>query len=287
MSGEHTGGQPKKINSLDQFQLCLFASKDTRLTACDLAVLAEITDRFIKDDGVTRATGVTHLVRETGRNSKAIKASRKRLLQHHYLQVGANFQGATGTAYIPNFAWSIAAADAVRNEVASRKKIRRSRKRSGGLPTPTKKENLVGASTPPQSALVGASAPPLRELVGVPGTPQTYVSPTGELRGGVHTPVNGLLPVPGVPPVEWKIVDSSVDGEAGEKWLNLKLKNNAGDLDEAGICLESNDPSRQADGQKALARLTSLMDEGIEGSEDLHGLWVVFDAQCEIQLAPA
>lgn len=277
----------KKIGSLDQFQFVLYASKDKRLNACDLAVLFEITDRFLKKDGITYPTGSTHLARETGRNVKTVKASRAKLLKFHYLQVGEPFQGSTGTAYLPNFKWSSKVADAIKTEVAARAAKRKSRKSSGGLPTPTKAPNLVGGISPPLDGLVGGISPPLRDLVGVPRPPETYVGPTSPYVGGVHTPVHGLSPVPGAPPRLWKIIDSSVEHDAGEMWMHLRLEDDSGASDEASICLESSDASRQAAGQKTLARLTNDLDGGIDGSEDLHGMWVFFDAQFEVQPAPA
>ncbi|MBL6431892.1 MAG: hypothetical protein HPM95_15185 [Alphaproteobacteria bacterium] len=85
----------------------------------------------------------------------------------------------------------------------------------------------------------------------------------------------------------WKIVETSIDTEAGDTWLNLKLQDESGETDEAAICLEACDESRQAAGQKTLARLTSALGRDINNSEDLHGMWVFFDSQCEVQPAPA
>jgi len=280
----------KKIGSVDQLKFMLYASKDKRLNACDLAVLLEITDRFKKVDDVTYRTGTAHLARETGRGIDAVKASRKKLMRHHYIRVAETHQGNLGASYYPNFEWSQRAAERVSAEIALRAVKRNSRKSGklcGGLPTPTNTPTPAGVISPPQNETVGVTSPPLRELVGVPQPPHTYGEPTGSYVGGTNPPALGLEPTREESPVEWKIIDSSVDSEAGHTWLNLKLENSSGDSDEAAICLESNDPTRQADGQKALARLSSSLDQGIQGSEDLHGLWVVFDAQCEIQLAPA
>lgn len=276
-----------KINSLDQFQFMLFASKDPRLNACDIAVLFEIVDRYIKSDGITYPTGVTHLVRETGRGGKTVKASRAKLLTYHYMQVGEAFKGTTGTCYLPNFAWSAQAAEAVRGELASRRQKKKSGKASGGLPTPTKADNLVGVESTPLGEIEGANVPPLRHLVGVPRPPETYVVPTCTYVGGSIPPALGLAPTQGVAPRLWEIADSRVDVEAGDTWLNLALRNDAGENEEASVCLESNNLARQEAGQRTLERLSIALDRSIEDAKELLGLRVLFDDQGELRPAPA
>lgn len=89
---------PDAIGPLDQFKLGLYASQDTNLTACDMACLMEILERFIKKDfdphkaGVTFPVGHTHLVRETGRAVAAVKASLARLRGYGYIKVAPKAQ---------------------------------------------------------------------------------------------------------------------------------------------------------------------------------------------------
>src|SRR5262245_8778496 len=103
---------PDAIGPVDQFNLCLYASKDARLSACDLAVLFELVDRFTKKDygpykaGTTRPTGKAHLERETGRTDGAVKASLARLQEYGYIRVAVEKQGTRGREYSINFDWS-------------------------------------------------------------------------------------------------------------------------------------------------------------------------------------
>lgn len=275
-----TDRSESRIGSLDQFQLVLFASKDTRLTAADMAVLIEVTDRYLKNDGHTLATGNKHLERETGRSGSTVKASRLRLVKLGYLAIEHDGVGTRGTVYVPNFDWCRAVAKIYGDEIATRKAAKRKRKSkpSGGVDHPTSAPKLVGARTTPLRDLVGLAGTPLSYLVGAHTHPQTYVGTTDSLRRGANTPAFSLEDTQGVAPQEKKkartvTIDSAstrIDGTS--TWLDLELMTQSGEEETYYIELESSDSAAQDEGQKKLARLLYVAGLGaIDEPDELTG----------------
>lgn len=226
------------IGPLEQFQFILYASKDTGLSAGDLAVLSEITDRYIKRDigkkhkaGVTFPTGHTHLVRETGLAIATVKASLARLRGAGYISVAVEGIGTRGSEYVPNFNWSRTVAAAIKKEVDARGTAKGKRRRASGvLHHTTNTTSLVVCSTTPLRDIVGCYTNLLSNVVGCSTTPQTYVYPKGTYIGGATTAVDGVMPPrDGAPLKERKIVTAVVESEDGEKWLSLEFEDGGGD----------------------------------------------------------
>lgn len=271
------------IGPLDQFKFAFYASKDTRLSACDLACLMEIADRYIKSDfgrhkaGVTFPTGHTHLVRETGYAITAVKASLSRLISFGYISVAVEGKGTRGSEYVPNFNWSRAVFVAVDLETKARAaaKKKRHRSASGSVERPTSVSVLVGRSTDPLRDIVGRHADLLTCVVGQSTGPQTYVGPKGTYIGGDATPPDCLGQPVGGAPEERKIKAAFLESEDGEKWLSLTFEEGGGD----SITLESADFDTQDDGQRELQQLQlSAGLSEIDDAEQLIGRTVYLQA---------
>ena len=255
------------IGPLDQFKFIHYASKDTRLSACDLACLTEIVDRFIKSDfgrhkaGVTFPTGHTHLVRETGYAISAVKASLSRLISFGYISVAVEGKGTRGSEYVPNFNWSRTVFAAVDQETKARAAAKRKRPKSasGSVEQPTNTNILACRSTDPQRDKVGRYADLLTIVVGQSTAPQTYVGPECPYVGGDTAPPDCSGQPAGGAPTKRKIKAAFVEQEDGERWLSLSFAGGGSDT----IPVESSDQSIQEDGQRELNQL--LLSAGITG----------------------
>ncbi|WP_431014495.1 hypothetical protein [Bradyrhizobium pachyrhizi] len=260
--------KPGVIGSLQQFQLLLYATKDTELTACDLAVLAEITDRYLKDGprgGTTRATSAAHLAKETGRELRSVERSLVRLQERCYIMVAETGKGRAGNTYLLPFEWvrKVAAdiyvyikqfADAKKQ----RRKARRSARADAGAiahtaPVVPARESVlrVFRSTDRDDGttwLVPTRLSGLDTVVPTETPDQSYGLPTARPVGADMSAVTY-----GVPPpvVTKKIQSASVEAEDGEQWLTLTFEERGGDI----ITLESADAREQEDGQRELEQL--------------------------------
>jgi hypothetical protein len=260
------------IGALDQFQLLLYASKDTRLSACDLAVLGELTDRYTKKDygpykaGFTRPTGYTHLVRETGYARTSVRESLARLQEHGYIRIAHDGCGTRGNDYVLNFNWSRTVAAAIAKEVDARKVAKKRRHRASVPENRHSKDNqLVCRSSAPLRDIVCRSSDTLTDLVCRLSGTQTYVGPTGPYVGADMSAGTDRVP----PPVVTKrIVATSVEEEDGIKWLAVDFDTGLSDF----IMIESDDASDQQEGWERLNRLTSSAGLGdIEDASELIG----------------
>lgn len=263
----------RTIGPLDQFKFAFYASKDTRLSACDLACLMEITDRFIKKDfgqhkaGVTFPTGHTHLVRETGYAITAVKASLSRLISFGYISVAVEGKGTRGSEYVPNFNWSRTVLIAVDQETKARAaaKKKRHRSASGSVERPTSTSTPVGRSSDPLRDIVGRHTDLLTCVVGQSAVPQTYMGPKCPYMGGDTAPPDCFGQPVGGAPEERKIKTAFPESEDGEKWISLTFEDGGCDT----IATESNDQHIQDDGQRELQRLCASagLDEVNDTSE--------------------
>jgi hypothetical protein len=263
--------KPDTVGPVQQFQLLLYASKDTELTACDLAVLAELTDRYLKADGVTRPTSAGHLAKETGRTIRPVQESLTRLAERGYITLAEQGSGTRGNTYRLPFEWVRATWDAIYaviKEMADAKKHRRRKRGRASYAADS-------VATPPKLATLRTAY--LRSLVTLPtaylGTlatlstaPQSYIAPERCLYRDAGT-AGGLKPPP--PVITKKIVAASVESDDGEQWVEVEFDVGASDF----ITLESDSASEQEEGQERLARLTSsagLMGD-IESPDELVG----------------
>ncbi len=241
------------IGPVQQFQLLLYASKDTELTACDLAVLAELTDRYLKSEAVTRPTSAGHLAKETGRTIRPVQESLTRLAERGYVTLAEQGSGTRGNTYRLPFEWVRATWDAIYaviKEMADAKKRRR-RKRgrasyaADSVATPPKPATLRTAYL---RSLVTLPTAYLDTLATLSTAPQSYIAPERCLYRDADA-AGGLKPPP--PVISKKIVAASVESEDGERWLSLDFEERGGDC----IALESADKATQDDGQRELEQL--------------------------------
>ncbi len=253
------------IGPVQQFQLLLYASKDTELTACDLAVLAEMTDRYLKADGVTRPTSAGHLAKETGRTIRPVQESLTRLAERGYITLAEQGSGTRGNTYRLPFEWVRATWDAIYaviKEMADAKKRRR-RKRGrasyavGSVATPPK---LATLRTAYLRSLVTLPTAYLDTLATLSTAPQSYSEPERLLNIDA-VPAGGLTPPP--PVISKKITAASVEVDDGETILIVEF-------DDASlpdvISLESDSASEQEAGQERLNRM--LTSTGLGGIDD-------------------
>jgi hypothetical protein len=255
---------------VQQFQLVLYATKDTELTACDLAVLAELTDRYLKAEGVTRPTSAGHLAKETGRTIRPVQESLTRLAERGYVTLAEQGSGTRGNTYRLPFEWVRATWDAIYaviKEMADAKKRRR-RKRgrasyaAGSVATPPK---LATLRTAYLRGLVTLPTAYLDTLATLPTAPQSYIAPERCLyRDAV--PAGGLEPPPAV--ISKKIKSASVESEDGESWLSIEFEERGSDT----IALESADKGIQEEGQRELEQLCNSAGLGeIDDASELVG----------------
>lgn len=271
-----------RIGSLNQFQIALYASKDKRLSACDLACLFEIVDRFLKDDGVTRPTGKTHLERETGRSNGSVKESLRRLVEWRYISVAKIGSGTRGTEYLPNFEWANRVASAIKAEVKDRAEAKKKRRSSGAENRTTSAQKLVGRNYAPLRDLVGQPTAPLDGLVGQNSAPQTYVTPTGgDYVGNKSAPEPGASALRQAPVrADFDIAEFTIDyvsvdksEEDGSDFIYISMATDNGEFEQDDcIFTQSDDQKKQEEGQQQLASLMRAvgMDE-IKDANDLLG----------------
>lgn len=263
------------IRSLEQFQMLLYATKDTELTACDLAVLAELTDRYLKDGprgGTTRPTSAAHLARETGRDDASTQRSLARLVERGYIKVAEPGFGRRGHTYFLPFGWVRETAEAIYKYVkgmADAKKRRRRARRSNRADAVSK---ALPVATAPMRYLRSFVTAPMRYLDSVATASvrdQSYGYPTGK-PVGADVSACALRAQP--PIVTKKIIAASVESEDRERWLSVDFDDGGFDI----IALESSDADTQQEGQERFARLTSsasLMGD-IDGAAELIGCTV-------------
>jgi hypothetical protein len=253
------------VGPVQQFQLLLYATKDTELSACDLAVLAELTDRYLKDGprgGATRPTSAAHLAKETGRDDASTQRSLARLVERGYIKVAEPGFGRRGHTYLLPFGWVRETADAIYEYVkgmADAKKRRRRARRSNRADAVA---NSTTVATAPVRLLRGFVTAPMRYLDAVATASmrdQSYGSPKREPIGDAGT-AGGLKPPP--PVISKKIVAANVESEDGERWLSLEFEECGGDY----ITIESSDTDTQADGQRELEQLCASA--GLKGIDD-------------------
>jgi hypothetical protein len=166
MSSVHAQAS-RGIGSRDQFLLLFYATKDNRLAACDLAVLAEIIDRWHKETGRGIPTGLAHLIRETGRNRRAVRDAIAKLERLGFIAIAKKGAGRASTSYTPNFEWARETRANVQEEIDRRKL-------EGVSPTPLE----VGVSAPPLGMLEGVYSRPLSRIEGASPPPHTYGDPS-------------------------------------------------------------------------------------------------------------
>lgn len=288
--------QSERIGSLDQFLLVLYASKDTRLTACDLSVLIEVVDRFQKDDDSGIASGQAHLMRETGRSDGAVQTSRRRLVEFGYLAIEAPGRGSTGTRYRPNFDWSRAVRAVIKAEKDARKaaKLAKRKSGSGAVPSPTSQGGEGGRSSAPLRDLVWQPTAPLPDTVGQSPAPHTYGVPSeegtyGRLADGVGS---GL---PATPPAAndnlvkggWRrvrITDATVHPEDGNAILVVTFSDDTS----TEIYVRADDHRTQAEGQEQLNRLmVAALGRKITSESELIGAdLMLFGRHYDLKFAP-
>ncbi|MBJ7402966.1 MAG: hypothetical protein JHD07_06545 [Bradyrhizobium sp.] len=242
------------IGPVQQFQLLLYATKDTQLSACDLAVLAELTDRYLKDGpkgGATRPTSAAHLAKETGRDDASTARSIAHLAERGYISVAEQGIGRRGNTYLLPFRWVLDTATAIYNYIkplAEAKRRRRRAQRSNRACAVSSGETVATASIRSLRSFVTA---PMRYLDGVataPARDQSYGLP---MEGPIGAEMSaGPYRVP-PPVVTKKIVAASVEIEDGERWLSLAFEEGGGDI----IAVESADKDTQDDGQSELVLL--------------------------------
>ncbi len=271
-----------RIGSLNQFQIALYASKDKRLSACDLACLFEIVDRFLKDQGITRPTGKAHLERETGRSNGSVKESLRRLVEWQYISVAKLGSGTRGTEYLPNFEWAHRVASAIRSEVKDRAEAKKKRRRSGAENRPTSSPKLVGQNSAPLRELVGQPTAPLDGLDGQNSAPQTYVTPTrGDYVGNKSAPEPCASALRQAPVrADYDIAEFTIDyvsvdksEEDGSDFIYVSMVTDDGEFEQDEcIFTQSDDQKKQDEGQQQLASLMRAigMNE-IRVAEDLLG----------------
>lgn len=247
--------KPDAVGPVQQFQLLLYASKDTELTACDLAVLAELTDRYLKAEAVTRPTSAGHLAKETGRTIRPVQESLTRLAERGYITLAEQGSGTRGNTYRLPFEWVRATWDAIYaviKEMADAKKRRR-RKRgrdsyaADSVATPPKPATLRTAYL---RSLVTLPTAYLDTLATLSTAPQSYIAPERCLYRDAGA-AGGLKPPP--PVISKKVVAASVESEDGETWLSLEFEDGIGDY----IAVESADADMQAEGQRELELLAA------------------------------
>ncbi|MCK1445873.1 hypothetical protein IVB34_22115 [Bradyrhizobium sp. 2] len=249
--------KPEPIGPVQQFQLLLYATKDTELTACDVAVLAELTDRYLKDGpraGFTRATSAAHLARETGRTERPVQKSLIRLAERGYVTIAEQGQGQRGNVYTLPFEWvraTAAAIYAVIKQMADAKKRRkRKRRRSYAAESVASTDTVATLHATYLRGLVTLPTAYLDTVATLPTAPQSYGLPT---EGPIGADMSaGTYRVP-PPVVTKKIVSASVENEDGESWLSLEFGGGGGD----SIVVESNDAEMQAQGQRELEQLVA------------------------------
>lgn len=255
------------IGPVQQFQFLLYASKDTRLSACDMAVLAELTNRYVKKDfgrykaGVTLPSGYTHLTRETGYARTTIMESLARLRYYGYIAVADEGAGTRGSTYLINFNWSCTVAEAVAKEIDARKTAKKKRRRASVPENQhTKAETPVCRPSVPLRELVLRHADTLTNLVLRKTGTETYMKPKGFHIGDADA-AGGLKPPP--PVISKKITAASVEVDDGETILIVEF-------DDASlpdvISLESDSASEQEAGQERLNRM--LTSTGLGGIDD-------------------
>jgi hypothetical protein len=239
------------IGPVQQFQLLLYATKDTELTACDLAVLAELTDRYLKDKGVTRPTSAAHLERETGRDDSSTQRSIARLLERGYITIAEQGIGRRGHTYLLPFEWVKDTATAIYNYIKPMAEAKRRKRRTRRSYRTDAVGKTVTVATAPTRLLRSFVTAPMRYLTTVATAStrdQSYGLPMVEPIGADISA--GTYRVP--PPVVTKKIKSArVENEDGERWLSFEYE-------EGGcrsITIESNDADIQADGQRELEQL--------------------------------
>ncbi|RCW80921.1 hypothetical protein [Phyllobacterium bourgognense] len=276
-----------KIGPVDQTQLVLYASKNTSLSACDLAVLAEITDRYLKLKGVTYPTGLTHLVRETGRSHSSVQDSVRRLLSFAYISVKVEGKGTRGTEYDLNFDWVREVAERVKCAKADRTRAKKSKGK--------KKASVPADHTTTENKLVCRNSTPLRELVGVPtdtlGNPayrnsgtQTYGSTTSTPKLVAKNSHSGLVASAVSAPLREEyiyaeITHAELDTEEEDRpyiYIELTADGTGEEIGDSFIVFSAND-DEWADGRRRLKLLSDAIQVEIEVKDPRHliGEWVV------------
>lgn len=258
------------VGALDQFQLALYASKGAEppLNGTDMAVLMELIDRFKKKEGVTYPSSAGHLARETGRPSRSVQESLRRLQDINLAMVVEHGTGTKGNTYTFNFAWVREVAAEIHAEKEARAAARKRRRKSSYA------ENRVGST----DELATRKSAPLRDIVtrkfaqlGTVATrksaPQTYVDPTESLRRCDAAPAFGLASTQGGTPLEREIevVGATTEQRGSDTYLVLTVRDGTDNPTAFDICLEASVESKQRDGQARLQKLQAAI--GMEVDE--------------------
>jgi hypothetical protein len=246
---------PDVIGPVQQFQLLLYATKDTELTACDLAVLAELTDRYLKDKGVTRPTSAAHLERETGRDDSSTQRSLARLLERGYITIAEPGHGRRGHTYLLPFDWVKATATAIYNYIKPLSDAKRRRRRGRRSYRTDAVDSTSTVATAPTRLLRSFVTAPMRYLTTVATAStrdQSYGLPMVRPIGADMSAGTDRVP----PPVVTKRIKSvSIDYVIeGERCLFVNFDVGPPDI----MVLESSYSSiDQEAGQERYSRLTS------------------------------
>ncbi|MBB4427983.1 hypothetical protein GGD66_006569 [Bradyrhizobium sp. CIR48] len=244
------------IGPVQQFQLLLFATKDTDLSACDLAVLAEITDRYLKDGpkgGTTRPTSAAHLAKETGRDDASTARSIAHLAERGYITVAEQGVGRRGNTYLLPFKWMRDTATAIYNYIKPLAEAKRRRRRAHRSNRAGAVANCTTVATAPTRELRSFVTAPVRYLDSIATAPtrdQSYGLPT---EGPIGADMSaGTYRVP-PPVVTKKIVSASVERDGGDTLLIVEFDKGSTDV----IVLEADSAREQEAGQNRYSRLTS------------------------------
>jgi hypothetical protein len=275
-----------KVGPVDQFQIVLYASKNTKLSACDLAVLAEITDRYLKLKGVTYPTGLTHLVRETGRQVFAVRESVRSLLDQKYIAIETEGKGTRGTEYTLNVEWVREVAARIKQVKMDRSIAKKAKKKSAsGVPQHTSKsKTLVVCSTIPLRDLVGCPSIPLSNLVVCPTLPQTYWGTNSTPSTVAKNSHSGLGASAVSAPLREEyiyaeITHAELDTEEEDRpyiYIELTADGTGEEIGDSFIVFSANDDEWE-DGRRRLKLLSDAMQVEIDVKDPRHliGEWVV------------
>ncbi|UWU89620.1 hypothetical protein [Bradyrhizobium sp. CB1015] len=268
MEGDKPSLAEGAIGPVQQFQLLLYATKDTELSACDLAVLAELADRFLKDGpkgGATRPTSAAHLAKETGRDDASTARSIAHLAERGYISIAEQGIGRRGNTYLLPFRWVRDTATAIYNYIKPLAQAKRRRRRAQRSDRTRAVSSGDTVATAPARSLRSFVTAPVRYLDGVATAPTRHQSYGLPMEGPIDADMSaGTYGVP-PPVVTKKIVGATVETEDGESWLSLDFEEGGGDI----IAVESADKDMQADGQRELELLCASagLDEVNEPAE--------------------
>lgn len=275
-----------KVGPVDQFQIVLYASKNIKLSACDLAVLAEITDRYLKLKGVTYPTGLTHLVRETGRQVFAVRESVRSLLDQKYIAIETEGKGTRGTEYTLNVEWVREVSTRIKQVKMDRSIAKKAKKKSAsGMPQHTSKsKTLVVCPTIPLRDLVGCPGIPLSNLVVCPTLPQTYWGTNSTPSTVAKNSHSGLGASAVSAPLKEEylyaeITHAELDAEEEDRpyiYIELTADGTGEEIGDSFVTFSTNNEEME-DGQRRLKLLSDSIPAEIDVKDPsrLIGEWVV------------